>query len=70
VGVAGTKIRDIANAVAFLQARPEVVADRIGALAICASAGYLAHAITRGVPLRSVALVASWLHDAATIPAI
>jgi fermentation-respiration switch protein FrsA (DUF1100 family) len=64
------KIRDIANAVAFLQTRPEVVADRIGGLAICASAGYLAHAIARGAPLRSVALVASWLHDAATIPAI
>jgi uncharacterized protein len=64
------KIRDIANAVAFLQACPEVAADRIGALGICASAGYVAHAITRGAPLRSVALVASWLHDAATIPAI
>jgi fermentation-respiration switch protein FrsA (DUF1100 family) len=64
------KIRDLANAAAFLQARPEVAADSVGALAICASAGYLAHAVTRGAPLRSVALVAAWLHDATTVRGI
>jgi len=64
------KIRDIANAAAFLQSRPEVASDSVGALAICASAGYLAHAVARGAPVRSVALVASWLHDASTVPAI
>jgi len=64
------KIRDIGNAAAFLASRPEVDSDRVGGLAICASAGYLAHAVTKGAPLRSIALVASWLHDAATVPAI
>jgi uncharacterized protein len=64
------KIRDIVSAAAFLQQRPEVAPDRIGALAICASAGYMARAIANGAPLRSAALVASWLHDAATVPAI
>jgi fermentation-respiration switch protein FrsA (DUF1100 family) len=64
------KIRDIVNAAMFLQSRPEVAPERIGALAICASAGYLAHAVSQGAPLRSVALVASWLHDASTVPGI
>jgi fermentation-respiration switch protein FrsA (DUF1100 family) len=64
------KIRDIANAAAFLQARPEVDPEAVGALAICASAGYVAHAVARGAPFRSIALVASWLHDAATVPGI
>jgi fermentation-respiration switch protein FrsA (DUF1100 family) len=64
------KIRDISNAAAFLRSHPGVAADSVGGLAICASAGYLAHAVAHGAPLRSVALVASWLHDAATVPAI
>src|SRR4029453_19417573 len=64
------KIRDFENAAAYLQSRPEVAADSVGALAICASAGYLAHAATRGAPVRSIALVASWLHDAQTLLAL
>jgi fermentation-respiration switch protein FrsA (DUF1100 family) len=64
------KIRDLENAAVYLQSRPEVAADGVGALAICASAGYLAHAVTRGAPVRSVALVASWLHDARTLLAL
>jgi dienelactone hydrolase len=64
------KIRDITNAAAFLQTRSEVASDGVGALAICASAGYLAHAVARGAPVRSIALVASWLHDAATVSPI
>src|SRR5262249_12116413 len=64
------KIGDIVNTATFLQSRPEVTADAVGALAICASAGYLAHAVAKGAPVRSIALVASWLHDASTVPAI
>jgi fermentation-respiration switch protein FrsA (DUF1100 family) len=64
------KIRDIQNAAAFLQSRPEVAADGVGALAICASAGYVAHAVAKGAPLRSIALVASWLHDSSTVAGI
>lgn len=64
------KIRDICNAAAFLLTRREVAPGCVGGLAICASAGYMAHAVAQGAPLRSVALVASWLHDAATVPAI
>jgi fermentation-respiration switch protein FrsA (DUF1100 family) len=64
------KIRDIRNAARFLATREEVASDQVGGLAICASAGYLAHAVADGAPLGSIALVASWLHDAATLPAI
>ena len=64
------KIQDIRNAAAFLSSRDEVATDQVGGLAICASAGYLAHAVADGAPLRSIALVASWLHDAATVPAV
>ncbi len=64
------KIRDIANAAAFLAARPEVATGGVGGLAICASAGYVAHAVVGGAPLRAIAMVASWLHDAATVPAV
>jgi len=58
------KARDIRSAVHFLQTRPEVDPSRIGALAVCASAGYAALASTQEPALRSVAMVAPWLHDA------
>jgi fermentation-respiration switch protein FrsA (DUF1100 family) len=58
-----TKISDIRAAFAYLATRPEVDPDRIGGLGICASAGYMAHAVTGAGQVRSVALVAPWLHD-------
>jgi fermentation-respiration switch protein FrsA (DUF1100 family) len=57
------KTADIVAAAAYLSTRPEVDALRIGGLGICASAGYMADATVRSPVLRSLALVAPWLHD-------
>jgi hypothetical protein len=57
------KIADIAAAVSYLATRSEVDADRIGGLGICASAGYMVTAAADTPQMRSVALVAPWLHD-------
>jgi fermentation-respiration switch protein FrsA (DUF1100 family) len=58
-----SKIADIKAAVAFLATRAEVDAQRLAALGICASAGYMVHAAAALPQVKSVALVAPWLHD-------
>lgn len=62
-----SKTEDIKSAVAFLRTLPEVDGEKIGGLAICASAGYMAHAIADGAPLKSFATSAAWLHNPATV---
>jgi hypothetical protein len=57
------KTEDIMAAAAYLVSRPDIDADRIGGLGVCASAGYLAGAAIRSQHLRSIAFVAPWLHD-------
>jgi hypothetical protein len=57
------KTADILAAARYLATRPEVDPGRIGGLGICASAGYMADAVARSPHLRSLALVAPWLHD-------
>jgi fermentation-respiration switch protein FrsA (DUF1100 family) len=61
---ARAKAEDVRNAVAFLRTHPAVDPERIGALPICASAGYVALAALDEPRLRSIAMVAPWLHDA------
>lgn len=61
------KIQDIKNAASYLQSLPIVDPNRIGGLAICASAGYMAHAIADGAPIKSFATVAAWMHDPQTV---
>jgi hypothetical protein len=61
------KIQDIQNAVRFARTLPYVDTKRLGGLGVCASAGYMAHAIARGAPLKSFATVAAWMHDARTV---
>ncbi|MZD06082.1 alpha/beta fold hydrolase [Streptomyces sp. SID5785] len=61
------KITDILNAVDYLKSRSDVDASRVGALGICAGAGYIAVAGTRSPQIRSVAMVAPWLHDASLV---
>jgi dienelactone hydrolase len=63
------KIDDIEAAADFLRSQPEVNEDRVGGLGICASAGYMVAAATRSASLRSLALVAPWLHDAEIVEA-
>lgn len=61
------KIEDIEAAARFLDARAETSADQIGGLGICASAGYVVTAAAEDKTLKSVALVAPWLHDRAIV---
>ena len=58
------KVRDIHNAVTFLVAQPGVDTDRIGALGVCAGAGYTAVNAARDSRVKVLALVAPWLHNA------
>lgn len=64
------KTRDIHHAITYLAGRGDVAADRIGALAVCASAGYTADNAARDPRVRSLALVAPWLHDAELVRAM
>lgn len=64
------KIRDIQDAVTYLRTAPGVAPDRIGALGICAGAGYIAGSATSDDRVRSLALVAPWLHDGALVETV
>ncbi len=64
------KTRDILSAVTFLESVPAVHRGRIGALAVCASAGYMADAVAQDRRLRAYVAVAPWLHDAELVEAI
>ena len=57
------KIADILAAVEFVQTYSFVDADRVGSLAVCASAQYTLAALGRGAPIRSFVSVAGWYHD-------
>lgn len=64
------KVEDIRAALTFLEGRPEVDARRLGAVGVCASAGYQAQAAAEDARIRSLVLVAPWLHDAELVKAI
>lgn len=64
------KVVDIANASRFLAGHATVDANRVGGLAICASAGYMAEAINGGAPLKSFASIAGWYHEKQTVEMI
>ncbi|MDJ0834407.1 MAG: alpha/beta fold hydrolase [Gammaproteobacteria bacterium] len=61
------KVEDIENAVSYLQSLPEVDADRIGALGICAGSMYTLMAAAEDKRIKSVVTAASWLHDAEAV---
>lgn len=61
------KVQDIKNAVTFLQSRPEVKADQIGAFAVCAGSMYTLMAAADDHRIKSVVTAASWLHDAEAV---
>jgi uncharacterized protein len=63
------KIVDIITAANFLRTLSWVEGGRIGYLAICASAQYVAAAIDRGAPIASFASIAGWFHDTTTVAA-
>ncbi|MEU4396576.1 alpha/beta fold hydrolase [Kribbella sp. NPDC023855] len=59
------KVRDIHHAVSFLQNHPAVDGEQLGALGICAAAMYMSDNAAHDPRVKSLALVAPWLHDAA-----
>lgn len=64
------KTEDINAAINFLAARPEVDSARIAGLGVCASAGYMSDAALQNSNVKSLALVAPWLHDAEVVAAV
>lgn len=64
------KTADIIAAAKFLATRPEVDANKVVGLGICASAGYMAGAALTSDALKSIALIAPWLHDSEIVNSI
>ena len=64
------KVEDIHNAFSFLQTRPEVNPRQLGALGICASAGYTLINTVQDARVKSLALVAPWLHNGEIVRAL
>jgi fermentation-respiration switch protein FrsA (DUF1100 family) len=64
------KIADIRSAVDYLASLPFVDADNIAGVGVCASTGYMSYAAAADSRLKTIVLVAPWLHDAALIEAI
>lgn len=63
------KIGDIHAAAGFLRTMNFVDPDRIGCVAICASAQYALAALAAGAPIHSFASVAGWYHDRSSVAA-
>jgi uncharacterized protein len=61
----GRKVEDVRAAVAALAALDEVDASRIGAVGVCAGAGYMARAVADEPRVRAFGAVAGFFHDAA-----
>jgi hypothetical protein len=61
-----SKIEDITAAATYARSLPITADGQVGALAVCASAGYAAHTIKSGAPIRSLVTVAAWIHDPET----
>jgi dienelactone hydrolase len=58
------KVTDLKNAVLYVESLPEVDADKIYLLGVCAGAGHTALASIDNSKVKKLAFVASWLHDA------
>ncbi|UTW62448.1 alpha/beta fold hydrolase [bacterium SCSIO 12741] len=61
------KKQDVINAVTFLQSKPEIQKDKIGAFGVCAGAMYTLMAASEDDRIKSVVTAASWLHDAEAV---
>ena len=59
------KIADIRAAVDYLSGHKNVDQSAITGLGVCASSGYMAHAVARDKRIDRLVLVAPWLHDPA-----
>jgi fermentation-respiration switch protein FrsA (DUF1100 family) len=63
------KISDIRAAHAFARSHSFVDVERVGHLAICASAQYVLRAAAEGLDLAALPCVAGWFHDAGSVKA-
>lgn len=61
------KIADIRSVAEYLRTVSFVDPERVGCVAICASAQYVLAALAEGAPIRSFASVAGWYHDLASL---
>lgn len=61
------KTSDIRAAIAFVATLPDVDADRIHGLGICASAGYMVDAVSGNPLVQRVGLVAPWLQNSGIV---
>ncbi|WP_170773751.1 alpha/beta hydrolase [Ruegeria lacuscaerulensis] len=64
------KTSDIQAAIAFVATLPEVDADHINGLGICASAGYMVDAVSGNPLVQRLGLVAPWLQNAQIVEAV
>lgn len=64
------KIEDNRHAITYLASLPFVDDARIGALGICASSGYMSGTVSTDDRVKSLVLVAPWLHNAELVRAI
>lgn len=62
------KTKDFKNAVTFLQSLPMIDPDRIGGLAVCASASYMAAAIAEDPRFKAFVTVAAWFQHPESTP--
>jgi len=68
--IPAAKIADLHAAADFLSTLSFVVPERIGHVAICASAQYAQHAIAQGARVAALASIAGWYHDATSLKAV
>lgn len=61
------KMKDIKNAVSFLQSVNAVDSNKIVGLGICASAGYMAEVTAEDARIKALVTVAPWIHDPAIV---
>ncbi len=64
------KTSDIKAAIAFVASLPEVDANHINGLGICASAGYMVDAVSGNPLVQRLGLVAPWLQDEEIVEAV
>ncbi len=64
------KTSDIKAAIAFVATLPEVDADHINGLGICASAGYMVDAVSGNPLIQALGLVAPWLQNEEIVEAV
>jgi uncharacterized protein len=64
------KIKDIQNAVSYLTTLSFVDANELAGLAICASTGYMSYAAAQDKRIKTIVLIAPWLHNAELVETI